>query len=110
MPGLLRLLPLSLACLSPLDSLADCITGKAPYNGTSYPPTCYTLTFTSDTSNFTDEHMGFAYAADDAAAFIASNGHIRGAFLEQALRDRRQLGPVDEHEFAAAVLVYSTPR
>jgi uncharacterized protein (TIGR02448 family) len=52
----------------------------------------------------------YAYAQDDAAAFLASNGEIRGAFFEQALREQRSLHPVGDDDFAFAVIANSGPK
>ncbi|KAF1056953.1 MAG: hypothetical protein GAK44_00032 [Pseudomonas delhiensis] len=102
------LLSISLSCAS---TMASCLDDR--YDSSLQPLLCYTLTGSLIASQFTTEGPGsfsrFTYARDDAAAFIASDGAIRGAFLEQALRERRQQGPVEDHDFASAVLAYATP-
>ncbi|UVL32067.1 DUF2388 domain-containing protein [Pseudomonas donghuensis] len=48
-------------------------------------------------------------ARNDAAAFVASDGYIRGASLEAAfevLRTQNQVGTVSDIELAQAVLIY----
>ncbi|TIH10611.1 DUF2388 domain-containing protein [Pseudomonas leptonychotis] len=62
---------------------------------------------TSDvSSSFTDDKIVLA-ARDDAAAFVASQGEIRGVRLEAALQHIRQQIPAlhdDDMQLAAAIL------
>lgn len=62
---------------------------------------------TSDvSSSFTDDKIVLA-ARDDAAAFVASQGEIRGVRLESALQHIRQQIPAlhgDDMQLAAAIL------
>jgi len=54
------------------------------------------------------DHKLLIAARDDAAAFIASDGQLRGAQLESALRYLRQTQPklhVSDLELAQAILV-----
>lgn len=54
------------------------------------------------------DHKLLIAARDDAAAFIASDGQLRGAQLESALRYLRQVQPklhVSDLELAQAILV-----
>jgi uncharacterized protein (TIGR02448 family) len=57
-------------------------------------------------SSFTDDKIVLA-ARDDAAAFVASQGDIRGARLESALQHIRQQVPTlqgDDMQLATAIL------
>ena len=62
---------------------------------------------TSDiTSSFDDDKIVLA-ARDDAASFVASQGQIRGARLEAALRHIRTQAPqlqADDQQLAQAIL------
>ncbi|MNK87373.1 hypothetical protein D3C87_1073090 [compost metagenome] len=54
------------------------------------------------------DHKLLLAARDDAAAFIATDGQLRGAQLESALRYLRQIQPklhVSDLELAQAILV-----
>ncbi len=64
---------------------------------------------TSDitSSSFKDDKI-VLQARDDAASFVASQGQIRGAHLESALRHVRatyQVGQADDLQLAQAMLV-----
>jgi uncharacterized protein (TIGR02448 family) len=59
-------------------------------------------------SSFTDDKIVLA-ARDDAAAFVASQGDIRGVRLEAALQHIRQQVPTlqgDDMQLAAAILSF----
>ncbi|MBV2133205.1 DUF2388 domain-containing protein [Pseudomonas sp. MAP12] len=62
---------------------------------------------TSDISSSFDDDKIVRAARDDAASFVASNGAIRGAQLEAALRHIRQQAPqvqADDQQLARAIL------
>lgn len=62
---------------------------------------------TSDISSSFDDDKIVLAARDDAASFVASNGAIRGARLEAALRHIRQQAPqvqADDQQLAQAIL------
>ncbi|WP_421524818.1 DUF2388 domain-containing protein [Pseudomonas yamanorum] len=65
-------------------------------------------TFTLLTSELTTRPGSFLSAKNDALAFVGSEGQIRGAYFEQALRDFRGAGgnvDVSDAQFAEAVAV-----
>lgn len=62
---------------------------------------------TSDVSSSFDDDKIVLAARDDAASFVASEGTIRGARLEAALRHIRQQAPqvqADDLQLARAIL------
>lgn len=62
---------------------------------------------TSDISSSFDDDKVVLAARDDAASFVASEGTIRGARLEAALRHIRQQAPqlqADDLQLARAIL------
>ncbi len=62
---------------------------------------------TSDISSSFDDDKIVRAARDDAASFVASEGSIRGAQLEAALRHIRQQAPqvqADDQQLARAIL------
>jgi uncharacterized protein (TIGR02448 family) len=62
---------------------------------------------TSDISSSFDDDKIVLAARDDAASFVASEGSIRGARLEAALRHIRQQAPqvqADDQQLARAIL------
>ena len=66
------------------------------------------LDFTSDTTTSIRDLKVVQAARDDAASFVASDGAIRGARLEAALRHIRERAPqldADDRQLARAILV-----
>jgi len=94
-------------CLVATTSQAECKD-----QDTLYQPSCYSslglVLATSSTAGTIDKLNRYSYARDDAAAFLASDGRIRGAFLEQALRDSGHSRTMEEREFAAAIVAFRT--
>ncbi|MDD1015404.1 DUF2388 domain-containing protein [Pseudomonas rubra] len=90
------------------------VDGMLTLGGTVYLPfmltgaTTFGPTMASEASSGTDGKRVLAQAHDDAAAFIASDGAYRGAYLQSALSWLRSEGRVTgatDHELAQEILV-----
>jgi uncharacterized protein (TIGR02448 family) len=88
----------NLPMLKPNYLLALCLMGAAHAQATSFVMTTDALVSLSmsatkgTSSNFKDDKIVLA-AKDDAAAFVASHGEIRGVQLESALQHIRRTLP-----------------
>ncbi|MCU1728219.1 DUF2388 domain-containing protein [Pseudomonas sp. 7P_10.2_Bac1] len=88
--------------------LALCWTQSALAFDTTTQNTVLTGYVTSKVTSAPFDHKLISAAQDDAAVFIASNGQLRGAQLESALRYLRQTEPklnASDLELAQAILV-----
>ncbi|WP_347900705.1 DUF2388 domain-containing protein [Pseudomonas purpurea] len=83
---------------------------------TTLAVTLYPITFTDESSGNTRESINshdqkIVCARNDAAAFVASNGNIRGVHLEAAfdvLRPSGEVDTVNDMRLAQAILVYQS--
>lgn len=99
--------------LKPKHLLALCLIGAATAQATSFVMTTDALVSLSmsatkgTSSSFKDDKIVLA-AKDDAAAFVASQGKVRGVQLESALQHIRRTLPdlrdTDE-QLAGAILI-----
>jgi uncharacterized protein (TIGR02448 family) len=88
--------------------------GDDPIGGTTYLTTVLPSYYSSEASWSTtdasnDRRRRLRAAHDDAASYIASDGEIRGAFLESALQDLRRnprWAKMDEGALVQAILAF----
>ncbi|MDD1017054.1 DUF2388 domain-containing protein [Pseudomonas rubra] len=121
MRKLIVVLMLGSLCIFPVsagDGRAVEVSAFGAIVSSSLAVTLFPVTLTEDSQDISRNSskggdQKILAARNDAAAFVASDGGIRGASLEavfEVLRTQNEVGTVSDIELAEAVLVYELSR